>query len=112
MGDGRLELQPKFEEIQRGMELRTLTIWCSKIESDAKIRCPSYDIRLKIKIIGKRRFDIRINADKEATQCIIDVIKLNLPRMPITTRRIFEALIINMKVECPDMIIKRSIILE
>lgn len=89
--EGLDKILQRLEELQKGLGITTIREWAKRIENEAKSRCTNYSSELNIEVveIGGNRFNIKVNAPKQAIPFVIDTIERTLNVMSITTREIF-----------------------
>jgi hypothetical protein len=91
-GNLLVKLVEKIQDTQNGLDPRILAVYYKKIETDAKARCRTEELRQSISVVQNRELPMKFEfkASKRAIQFVIQAIEANLNSMPFATRLYFQ----------------------
>ena len=86
-------IKKAIEEIEEGLKPETIRRWCRKVGELAKKRCDA-EISFRAEEVAPGRFEIKARyGSRSELDCLVEVVEENLPKMPVTTRGLFEELL-------------------
>jgi hypothetical protein len=94
--DGLDSLKKELVSMERGLKFETIDFWCKRIANDVKLKAPA-DLaeRLLIEAVpnAEGNLEIKFSSPLELVSLIVEIVKMYLTEMPITTRALFEKVI-------------------